>query len=77
MGQRRDRLDGRLEWQKTTREKNSVQKTMEQDRREQRMITALKAGTLPYAPAVMSWLSAKLDKKATRITQDDIKTLVS
>lgn len=77
MGQRRDRLDGRLEWQKKTREKNSMQKTMEQDRREQRMVTALKGGKLPYAPSVMSWLSIKLDKKAARITQDDINTLVS
>ena len=55
---------------------NNVDKTAERVRRDQRMIVKLQNGSLPYAPAVMSWLSRSLDKKSTRITPDDIKSLI-
>jgi hypothetical protein len=35
----------------------------------------VKKGKLPYLPHVMSWLSVKLDKPSTRITQADIDQL--
>ena len=41
------------------------------------MIEKVKAGNLPYSPAVMSWLSRKLDKKASKITPDDVPPLLS
>ena len=41
------------------------------------MIEKLKAGSLPYAPTAMSWLSRELGKKASRITPDDVKTFVT
>ena len=56
---------------------NRVLKGKERDRRDVRMIEKIKAGSLPYGPAVMSWLSRKLDKKSSKITQDDVKTLLS
>ena len=55
---------------------NHVRKQKERARREARMVTIVKAGTLPYAPAVMSWLSVKLDKPARKLTQEDVQQLV-
>ena len=67
---RRDRLDAA-----ETRAVNSGRKARERARRDKRMSQALRTGSLPYSPAVMSWLSRKLDKKASRITPEDIKAL--
>ena len=68
---RRDRVDA-LE----TKARNRIPKGKERVRRDARMLEKIRAGTLPYAAPVMSWLSRKLDKKANTITQDDIKTLL-
>ncbi len=57
--------------------RNRKAKTAERIRRNARMIERIKAGSLPFTPEVMSWLSAKLDKKSTRITDGDVKTLVA
>jgi hypothetical protein len=67
---RRDRLDA-LE----TRAVNGPRKDKERARRDKRMAASLRSGSLPYSPAVMSWLSRKLDKKASRITPEDVKAL--
>ena len=60
-----------------TKARNRVLKEQERARREARMLEMIKKGSLPYTPTVMSWLSRKLDKKAGRITAEDIKTLVA
>lgn len=57
--------------------RNGDRKRKERTRRDARMIENLKADSLPYSPAVMSWLSRKLDKKARRITPQDVNTLLS
>jgi len=77
MGQRRDRLDNRLAKAKATRQVNSLKKEKERNRREKQMMSILKTGQVPYTPAVMSWLSAKLDKKASNITETDISSVIS
>ena len=41
------------------------------------MMEKIKAGDPPYPPAIMSWLSRKLDKKAKRITREDVQALLS
>lgn len=51
-------------------------KSKERQRRDVRMMAAVKAGKLPYAPAVMSWLSRKLDMPSTRIKAEDVKALL-
>lgn len=56
-----------------TKLRNRSFKDPERDRRDARMEAAIKAGTLPYHPAVMSWLSRKLDKPSTKITPQDVK----
>ncbi len=70
--QRHTQMDARA-----TRAVNTVLKAKERVRRDNRMIEKLKAGSPPYGPAVMSWLSRKLHKKAGKITPKDIKTLLS
>ena len=60
-----------------TRAKSVIVKGKERVRRDARMTEKLRAGNLPYAPIVMSWLSRQLDKKSTKITPEDVKALLS
>jgi len=60
-----------------TKAHNRIVKAQERARRDARMLEMIKKGGPPYTPMVMSWLSRKLDKKAGRITAEDIKTLVA
>ena len=77
MGARRDRLDKRLNNAKITRQVNSLVKDSERERRKKGMLVLLQNGQLPYTPGVMSWLSTQLGKKASRITTEDVKTLLA
>lgn len=77
MGQRRDRLNKRLERATATRRTNSVQKAAASRRRDTQMLTLLKEGQFPYTPGIMSWLSRHLGKKASRITAADVKPLLA
>lgn len=56
---------------------NRVGKTKERARRDERMVAKLKAGSLPYTPPVMSWLSRKLEKASSRITQNEVNALTN
>ncbi|MFQ5495560.1 MAG: hypothetical protein ACE5EX_09285 [Phycisphaerae bacterium] len=60
-----------------TKLRNGKEKTAERTRRDARMAAKVKGGSPPFTPAVMSWLSEKLNKKAGRITADDVRTLVT
>ncbi len=60
-----------------TTTRNKIVKNKERVRRDARMLEKVAAGSLPYTPVVMSWLSRKLDKRAGRITPEDIKSLVT
>ncbi|MBN1765137.1 MAG: hypothetical protein JW860_07760 [Sedimentisphaerales bacterium] len=76
MGRRRDRFNKRLVRATVTRRENSLKKNKERARRDEHLCQILKNGKLPYTPGILSWLSEKLDKKASRITQDDVNTLI-
>ena len=76
MGMRRIRRAQRQLDMKTSRRKNGVLKSKERNRRNARMVGILRQGTVPYIPSVMSWLSERLDKKSTRITQADVDALL-
>ena len=56
---------------------NGKFKTKERSRRDARMLARVKSSQLPYAPEVMSWLSVRLDKKSSRITDQDIEQLTA
>jgi hypothetical protein len=75
MGARRIRREQIQHDQKASRLRNGVVKVKERARRDARMLDTVKKGKLPYLPHVMSWLSVKLDKPSTRITQADIEKL--
>jgi hypothetical protein len=72
MGARRIRREQRQTDMATSRRVNSLVKDKERVRRDVRMLGLLKQGKYPYTPAVMSWLSARLDKPSGRITQADV-----
>ncbi len=76
MGMRRVRRMQRQFDMKTSRRKNGVLKKKEHTRRDARMLVLLKQGKVPYIPSVLSWLSERLDKKGTRITQADVDGLL-
>jgi len=61
----------------STRAENTILKTKERARRDARMMAKISGGSLPYSPVVMSWLSRKLGVRSSRITQDQVKTLLS
>ncbi len=51
-----------------------ARKISERERRDARMVAAIKAAKgNDYSPAVKSWLSAKLDKAWRQVTPADIK----
>ncbi len=56
---------------------NKRVKTRERTRRDARMISVVKSGSLPFTPGVMSWLSRQLDKASSKITAADLKTLTA
>jgi len=63
--------------QPKTANANRICKMAERARRDAFMLGKVRAGSLPYPPAVMSWLSEKCGKKSSRITSDDIKALTA
>jgi hypothetical protein len=75
MGARRIRREQIQVDQKKSRLRNGIVKVKERQRRDARMLQTVKKGKLPYLPHVMSWLSVKLDKPSTRITQADVDAL--
>jgi hypothetical protein len=76
MGKRRIRRDQRAADMAVSRRVNGALKTKERARRELRMMGYVRQGKLPYIPAVMSWLSTKLDMPSSRITQADVDQFV-
>jgi hypothetical protein len=77
MGARRIRREQRQQDMAESRIVNGHKKTKERARRDTRMLELVKKSKLPYTPTILSWLSVKLDKPASRITQDEVNKLVS
>jgi len=76
MGARRIRREQRRFDMAMSRKVNGTRKDKERVRRRKRMLEVIGASKLPYTPPVMSWLSAELDKPASRIVQADVDALV-
>jgi len=62
--------------QAQSRTENGHIKRDERVRREARIKRLLGEGKFPYTPAIRSWLSVKLDKPSTRITEADVQELL-
>lgn len=55
---------------------NGHLKRKERANRDGRMAGLIKAGKFPYTPPIQSWISTKLGKPFTRVTEDEVKALV-
>jgi hypothetical protein len=77
MGARRIRREQRRVDMAESRHVNGIRKSKERVRRDTRVLGLLKQAKPPYTPVVMSWLSARLDKPAARITQADVDALLA
>ena len=77
MGARRIRREQRQADMARSRQVNGVRKVAERERRHARMVGLIKQGKLPYTPAIMSWISAKLDRPASRIQPADVEKLLA
>jgi hypothetical protein len=77
MGARRIRREQRRVDMAESRHRNGILKAKERERRDTRMLELLRSGKPPYTPAVMSWLSSKLDKPARLITPEEVQGLLT
>jgi hypothetical protein len=77
MGARRIRREQRRFDMNLSRQTNGMRKDKERDRRDARIRDLIKGGKFPYTPVVMSYLSAKLNKPASRIVQADVDKLLA
>jgi hypothetical protein len=77
MGARRIRREQRQADMAASRAGNSPRKRKERGRRHVRLIEALRTGKPPYSPTVRSWLSAELGKPSSRITPEDVQSLLA
>lgn len=77
MGLRRIGSSQRKKARAKVHRRNSIRKARGRASRDRTMLELVKARPMPYVPGVMSWLSIKLDKPASKITQDDVDTLTA
>jgi len=56
---------------------NGHKKRSERTRRDATMKELIQKGTFPYTPAILSWISAKLNKPGRLVTPDEAKKLVA
>lgn len=54
---------------------NGTRKRKARAQRDQRMAELVNKGSYPFIPAVMSWLSEKVGKPSTQITEAEAKEL--
>jgi hypothetical protein len=70
------RLDRRIDDQAVSRTVNGQRKMKEDIRRDARMKGIIKSAKAPYTQAIWCYISEKLDKPSTKITEAEIKALV-
>lgn len=76
MGARRIRREQRQVDMANSRRENGMDKDKERTRRDLRFLGLVQKAKMPYTPAIMSWLSVKLDKPAGRITEADVQKVL-
>ena len=72
MGARRIRRQQRQVDMAESRHRNGIRKTKERARRVANLKDKLAKTKPPYAPTILSWLSAELDKPGRLITPEDV-----
>jgi hypothetical protein len=77
MGARRIRREQRQYDMALSRRVNGMKKDKERVRRDRRMKEIIRASKFPYTPAIMSWLSAQLDRPASLIQPADVEKVLA
>ncbi len=72
----RRRMDRIRDDHAVSRTVNGHRKRKERASRDARMIELIRGGKFPYTPPVQSWISTKLDKPFSRVTEAEAKGLV-
>lgn len=75
MGARRMGSTQRRNQRAKVHSRNNKRKTRERASRERRLLAAIRGGSLPFDPVVMSWLSTTLGKSPRLVTQADVDSL--
>lgn len=70
------RMDRARANHRVTRVENGHLKRKERASRDKRMADLIAKGKFPYTPAIMSWVSVKLDKPSTQVTEAEVKALI-
>jgi hypothetical protein len=73
----RARMDMIRDKGKVSRVENGHLKRKERAARDARMAELIGKGAFPYTPAVMSWVSTKLGKPSTQVSEAEVKGLVA
>ena len=61
---------------KVTRRENGHLKRKERANRDIRMAELVKKGTFPFTPSIINWISVKVGKPSTQLTEADVKAVV-
>ena len=72
----RRRMDRIRDNHAISRTVNGHLKRKERANRDKRMVELVRNGKFPYTPAIQSWISVKVGKPFTQITEDQAKALV-
>ncbi|MDB5307040.1 MAG: hypothetical protein JWO38_1242 [Gemmataceae bacterium] len=72
----RRRMDRIRDDHAVSRTVNGHLKRKERANRDKRIAELIKVAKFPYTPAVQSWISTKLGKPFTQVTEEEAKTLV-
>lgn len=69
------RMDRQRANAKISRIDNGHLKRKERTSRDAKMVALIKSGKFPFIPSVMSWASVQLGKRASLLTEAEVKTL--
>ena len=61
---------------KVTRRENGHLKRKERANRDKRMAELVKKGKFPFTPSIINWISVKVGKPSTQLTEADVKAVV-
>ncbi len=60
---------------KISRAENGMLKRKERAKRDAKMVELIQKGKFPYIPSIQSWISEKLGKPATQVTEAEAKAI--
>jgi hypothetical protein len=77
LNSRKRRKEMRQRDMRASRIENGLRKRKERTRRDANMSALIKKAKFPFTPAILSWLSARLNKPGRLITPEDVQKAVA